>query len=124
MKSISDSSVLFYLPTPSATLSIALISWVALLQSSLRDCTMNHYQRKSIPSPQHSLAAAKSFMWRYQVKCNSSRVSYLLSVKRMQYNSAVMLGENKIKKMKIILLLYSTKRYGSDFIFTRDSDST
>ena len=41
----------------------------------------------------------------------------------MQYNSAVMLGENKIKKMKIILLLYSTKRYGSDFMNNEELES-
>lgn len=54
LKPISDSSVLFSPSSSSATLSIALISWVAQLQSSLRDRTLN------LPEENHPFSSAQA----------------------------------------------------------------
>lgn len=82
LKSIFDSSVLFYLPT----------SFPMLANARFPSCTFTVFiqrlyweslPRKSLHSPHHSLAAAQVLQIEW-VKCNSSGISYLLSSKWIQ----------------------------------------
>lgn len=74
LKSIFDSSILFYLPTSFPMLANALVSQVAHLQSSFRDYIGNHYQGK--------VSILLTIAW-LQPKCSRSSESSAIAVGKL-----------------------------------------